>query len=163
MEFEAKTEYSSALITRAAWTFWMKKHRNDAVLSIIALIVVLYFFLIERNENWFVGFMLAVATIYVGAVYGGFLAYRRSSLALLRAMGSSEATWSFSENGIFCESGAGKAEMKWTAIDRLWRFREFWLLIYANGTYSTLPASPLSEDAKTFIEGKVRQAGGQVT
>ena len=77
MEFEAKTEYSSALVTQAAWKFWMKKYRKDAVLSIIVMIVALYFFLVQGNKHWVVEFMLAVATIYVGAVYGGFLACRR--------------------------------------------------------------------------------------
>ena len=53
--------------------------------------------------------------------------------------------------------------MKWSRIKKLWRYPDVLLLFtYDQQTYSMLPAAPLGEDWRRFIEEKVREHGGQV-
>lgn len=162
MKYETTLSYTEAMIIAAAKKYWLRKYSIDAVLSIHVLGAVSYLFFVEGYQNWAVGFLLAIALIYTITVYAGFFVWRGRSLSIFRAMGGSLARWSFTDDAFICESGAGKAELKWTTIKKLWRYSDVWLLFYASGTYSTLPVETLSGEAKNFIEQKIREAGGHI-
>lgn len=161
-KYETTTSYTEAMITSAAKKYWLRKYSNDAVLSVLVLAVVSYFFFVEEYQNWAVGFLFAIALIYTITVYAGFFVWRARSLAMYRAMGDPLVKWSFTEEAFICESSAGNAELKWSTIKKLWRYNDVWLLFYASGAYSTLPVETLSSEAKNFIEQKIREAGGHV-
>ena len=163
MKYEATTTYTEAMITAAARKYWVRKYLHDAILSVVVLCVVSYFFFVESYKNWATGFMLGIALIYTITAYAIFFVWRARSLAVFRAMGKPLAKWSFAEDAISCESGAGKAELKWSQIKKLWRYGDVWLLFYSSGAYSTLPVETLSGEAKNFIEQRIREAGGRVT
>lgn len=162
MRYETKISYDERIINTAVRRYWIRKHLGDAIMSVMVLMVGSYFFLVENARNWFVGLLIGAALLYTGVVYGIFLSLRAQARKTFRALGSPDATWAFSDDAIFCESSEGKSEIKWSMVKKLWQFKDVWLLFYANGAYSTLPAQPLSDELKEFIERKVAEAGGEV-
>ena len=162
MKYETTISYTEAMIIAAAKKYWLRKYFSDAVLSILVLGAVSYFFFVEGYQNWAVGFLFAIALIYTITVYAVFFVWRGRSLAMYRAMGTPLVKWSFTEDAFISESGAGKAELKWPTIKKLWRYNDVWLLFYASGAYSTLPVETLSNEAKNFIEQKIRETGGHI-
>jgi hypothetical protein len=162
IEYRVQAEYTTSLVTSAAWRFWRKRRWSDAVLSIALLSAVGYLFLVRGNREWWVGFFMALGLIYVCSTFGVFLAYRRASMNALVAMGDPVATWVFSEDSISSESGLGKAEIPWGKIKEVWCFPDSWLFVYGADNYSTLPIAAVSEDVKSFVLGKVLGARGKV-
>lgn len=162
MKYEVTITYTEAFVSAAAKKYWLRKYLRDAIMSIIVLGVVSYFFFVESYHDWVVGFMLAVALIYTITVYAIYFLWRRRALALFRSMGEGAVKWSFADEGFMCESSAGKAQLKWSAIKKLWCYSDVWMLFYASGVYSTLPVDTISGETKNFIEQKIREAGGHV-
>lgn len=61
------------------------------------------------------------------------------------------------------QSSEQTTTMKWSGFKKLWRFKEV-LLVFLHGqrAYLILPAGPLGEEGRRFLEDKVREHGGQV-
>ena len=71
--------------------------------------------------------------------------------------------WTFTEENIIAESGAGKSEFKWKIIKALIKTDSLWLLVYKNSSYSTFPLSGVSENILNFLSSKVVANGGKIT
>jgi hypothetical protein len=53
------------------------------------------------------------------------------------------------------KSGLGKVELPWTAVKKVWRFPEVWLLFFDGGGYSTLPTAQLDPELRAFILDRI--------
>ena len=71
--------------------------------------------------------------------------------------------WTFTDENIIAESGAGKSEFKWKIIKELIKSDGLWLLVYKNSSYSTFPLSGVSENVLNFLSSKVAANGGKIT
>lgn len=156
------TTYSPMLVQRAAHLFWRRRYSRDAMISVIALIAVLYFFFVKEYREPLVILLLGVAIIYSGAVFAAYFIYRSRALATFRSMQPPEVTWTLTDESIASESSNGKVELKWNLIKKIWQYHDIWILYYANDTYSTLPVNALNDETKEFIINKVRGSGGLI-
>lgn len=163
MEYEFTVKYSKAILNRAYLEFWKKKHGFDAVLSVILLLVASYIFFFMQVTEWYVMVFFTIALIFTIAVYSLYFIWRRQALSTLDTMKTPEARWKITDANIQTESDVGKVELNWTSIKKIWRFKEIWLLFYANGTFSTLPTQGLDADALGFMENKVAENGGKIS
>ena len=84
-------------------------------------------------------------------------------MTALNSMEIPEAQWKFNDEDLCTESDIGKVELYWTGIKKIWRFKEVWLLFYANGSFSTLPLESLNAEALQFVEDRVSECGGEVS
>jgi hypothetical protein len=66
--------------------------------------------------------------------------------------------------GITFKTSESVSIWKWSAIKRLWKFSDVWLVFrYKQSmSYSVLPTAELGADLTKFIEDKVKQHGGLV-
>ena len=59
-------------------------------------------------------------------------------------------------------SDVGTTTLQWSAVKELWQFPSVWLLLYSKTQFSTLPVACLPPDLQTFVQERVREAGGKV-
>lgn len=163
MEYEFTVKYSKAILSRAHFEFWKKKHLSDAIVSLILLMVASYLLFIWEMTQWYTVAFFTVALFFTAMVYGAYFIWRKQSLAILNSMREPTAQWKLTDEKLCTESGAGKVELYWTAIKKIWRFKEVWLLFYANGAFSTLPTDGLDAEVLQFVENKVAESGGEIS
>jgi len=163
MEYEFTVKYNKAVLSRAHFEFWKKKHLFDAVISPIILMVASYLLFIREITDWYIVLLFAVALIFTAMVYGTYFLWRRQAMAALNSMKIPEARWRFTDEKICTESDAGRVELYWTVIKKIWRFKEVWLLFYANGAFSTLPLEGLDPEVILFVENRVTENGGEIS
>ena len=163
MEYEFKVKYSKEILNRAHIKYWKKKHLVDAVISPVLLIMASYLLFVSEVREWYMVLFFTVAFIFTAMVYGAFFIWRRQALVALNAMKVPEAQWKLNNDSLFLESDVAKVELPWTAIKKIWRFKEVWLLFYANETFSTLPTQDLSAEVLQFIENRVVEGNGKIS
>jgi YcxB-like protein len=163
MQYNFTVKYSKAILSRAHFEFWKRKHGFDAVLSVIFLMATSYLLFIMEVTVWYVVVFFTIAFIFTIAVYSLYFIWRKQAMTALNAMKTPEAQWKFTDENLCTESDAGKVELHWTAIKKIWRFKEVWLLFYANGSFSTLPIDNLDADVLLFVENRVAENGGKIS
>ncbi len=162
MSFEVRVRYSEEILRRASRRFLWRYMGRDAVLGPAGFVLALVLWFGLGVREWYVvalgggGVLLGGMALLAGALF------RSRAVARFRQMTDPTVVWHFSDEGLATESELGRVEAPWSAVTKLWRFPEAWLLFFGAGGYSTLPADDLGADVRAFIEARVRDAGGQV-
>lgn len=75
-----------------------------------------------------------------------------------------QATIRIEPEGISFVTSDYSSTMKWSLIKQVWKFPDV-LLVFAFGkwNYTAIPVAPLGNEARQFIEDKVREHGGKVS
>src|SRR6266542_1508692 len=162
MSFEITVRYTEAILRRAARRFlWRFMGREALLPPALFLLALLLWFVFDVRE-WYVVvlgggcLMLTAMVLLAGALY------TNRAVKRFRLMIDPIVVWVVSEENLSSVSELGTIEVKWKAVSGLWRFPEVWLLFFGSTGYSTLPADSLDPELRTFLESKVRQAGGKV-
>lgn len=162
MEHSIVVTYDESIINSAAKHFWMKSVSRHFIIGVVILGITCAFWLFSGDRNWITATLIALSVIYLFIAVCLFFVVRKRSMKIFREMESPTASLRFSDEGFSIQSDVGRAEFKWRILKKLWCFDDVWLLIYANQTYSTLPASEIPEETKAFIVQQVRSHGGEV-
>jgi hypothetical protein len=102
--------------------------------------------------------MGVVLTIWVS-----WLALFRRAGAAVSTAGNPEVTLILADDTVTFRMVNAETIVRWQGISRVYRFKRFWVFVRTGTVYaSVVPAELLSEDARNFIESKVRQAGGRL-
>jgi YcxB-like protein len=163
MQYEFTVKYSKAILNQAYLEFWKRKHRFDTIISPILLITASYLLFIRDVTDWPMVLLFAVSLIFTAVVYGSYFIWRKQAMDALNSMKIPEAQWKFTDENLCAKSDIGKVELHWTGIKKIWRFKEVWLLFYANGAFSTLPIDGLDSEALQFVENRVAENGGEIS
>jgi hypothetical protein len=163
MTYEITVEYTEALVKRATRRFLVKFLGWDFLVVCLLMFISLGALVALGQRDWFVGAVGAVLLIAVLVGVAVIIVYHRRSMTALRKMKTPQAKWRFDEDGIGVETDLSTGSIKWRAIEKLWCFPEVWLLFTGKGVYSTLPASSLSHELKTFIINKVQETGAKIS
>ena len=159
---EVEVKYSEALIRKATIRFWVRFIAWDGFLAVAVLAMTVAYLAISGDRTWVIGFLgglLLLVVVIGGAVY---FTYLRRALAALRQMPSQTAIFSFDDKGVSCRSDLGSSQLNWSAIVKLWRFNEVWLLFVSKGVYMTLPTDCLTDETRQLILTKLAACGSKV-
>jgi Mn2+/Fe2+ NRAMP family transporter len=162
MEHDIVVTYDQSIINSAAKHFWMKSTSRHFLIGVAILAAAFALWFYGRSQNWLTATLIALSFIYLFIAIALFFVVRRRSMKIFREMESPTASWRFTQEGFSIHSDVGKSEFQWRILKKLWCFDDVWLLLYANQTYSTLPASKIPEETKAFIVQQVRLHGGEV-
>lgn len=108
--------------------------------------------------------VLSVIILILSAFYGlSWYSHYRRALKICEDMPDRKVTVKIEPESITFQTCEQTTTMKWSRVKMLWRYPDvLFLFTYSDQTFSMLPVAPLGEDAKLFIEEKVRAHGGQV-
>jgi hypothetical protein len=152
MKFETTVTYSEGTVRNSVRAFWWKKLGKELYWA-VPLFMVGVIVIAASPEHWYYGaFFSLVCAIAIIAAISGYFVYLKRSLALFKEMGNEQCSWSFSDDEFQVKSQVGETKLKWKALKEILKFEEFWLLVYKNGAYSTLPMAGVSKECREFIE-----------
>ncbi|WP_373532732.1 YcxB family protein [Vampirovibrio sp.] len=156
MDYEISVEYTDQLLKATAFKSSLKQSLRCLVLigfySALAFILTGLFGSINGVSWHFILqtglYFIFVITLIFGATYRRSLAEGRK---LKKKLGEKPFLIRFSDEFVMINSELGNSELKWKAFERLWRFKDFWLLFNTSLTAFILPKKALSTELENFI------------
>jgi hypothetical protein len=118
------------------------------------MIIALVSLVLRGERGWLVGFMAAGVLCVVAIVASVFIAHSRNTIGRFRKMRSPEATFDCTDQDFTLTSEMGTATMPWSAVEAVWRYPRFWLLVFSPAQFVTLPLECLSAEAQALILSK---------
>lgn len=162
MKHNVKINYTEAILTKAALNFWLKTSMSRILIGLLLLTLSLLAWFIGNQQNIITTMVIVLSGILCFTTLSVLFVYKKRSLATFKAMKSPVAQWQFGKEKITVKSGFGQSDLKWSAIIRLFSFKDQWLLVFANKAYSTLPLSDLTDGTKTFIKKRLTEEGAKI-
>jgi hypothetical protein len=162
MELRAEVTYSVALIKRAVQRFWWRSVGWKMLAALAVSSISLGLLVHAGNRSWLVGALGTLLLICVAFVVLLYLVHYRRGIARLAAMGTPAAELVASQSTLAVKSGAGTADLQWSAIKELWRFPEVWLLLLSPGQFITLPVGQLTPAFLALVQERVESSGGRI-
>ncbi len=158
---EISLRYSEPLLRQAVRSFFFRSVYRQLGLSffviVAAMTAVLAYLVWSDDRTWFVGF-LGAAVLFVGVfLVAIYVAHLRNTIGRYRQMRTPEATFAYDEQQITLSSELGSATMPWSAITEVWRYSQFWLILFSKSQFATFPLDGLDEDARAFIIRKTSE------
>ena len=157
---EIKLRYSEPLLRAAVRSFVFRSITRGFGLRFFvvcaALAVYLVYMIAQGERDWMVG-VTASMLFFVGVFFLIlYLAHYRNTVGRFRKMRVPEATLSYTEESFTLTSELGSGTMPWTAITEVWRYPDFWLILFSRSQFSTLPLSCLDAETQAFITRKTQ-------
>ena len=157
MLLQITVKYSAALIKTTTARFWLKFIGWDGFLAFGILAAISAYLVYIGDRSWQVGLfggLLLICVVLAATIY---LTYLRRSMAVFKQMPNPTATFTFDQTGLSYITDVGSSQLKWTAIVKIWRFPEAWLLFVSKGMYITLPVDGLTDDIQQLIIAKITE------
>lgn len=153
--------FSEPLLRAAVRAFWMRAVvRGLGLRYALALVVATAcaaILIIQRERSWVVPFLVSTLLLSALFVVSIYVAHLRNSLGKYRQMRRPEATFSYDEEQFTLASELGSSTLPWSAITEVWRYPDFWLLLFSRNQFVTLPLECLDQGTREFI---TRKTGG---
>ena len=154
--------YSEALIRKAVWAFWRRTMGWRFFVAVALLLVAFAYLVASGDRSWWVGAFASVlgfAGIFAVMLY--FVQYRES-ITKLRRMRSPQGTFEVGDERFRIASDVGSSELSWSTITEIWRFSEFWLLLFSRAQFITLPLADLDSEARELILSRAKSHGAKI-
>jgi hypothetical protein len=155
-------KYDRALIESATKSFWFRYCGKDVIICILMLSVAGFIWFGMKSHSWITATFLSLSIVFLFILIAIYIVYKKRALKTFEQMGSESVEWCFDDISFSVKSDIGSAEFKWVAIKKLWKFKDVWLMFYANSAYSTLPIKDMPEDIKTYIQKNITAHGGKI-
>jgi hypothetical protein len=154
--------YSEPLLRKAVFGFWRRTVGIGFVIALALVAVSLGFLLVQGVTSWVVG-VLATVLVFAGAVLITlYVVHYRSALQKLRDMGTPQATFVADESSFTVTSEIGSSNLRWSSVQAVWRFEDYWLLLLSKAQFITLPLVGVSAEMQTFMLARVQESGGKI-
>jgi len=76
--------------------------------------------------------------------------------------GEREVAYRATDEALHVSAPEGNMKIPWAVPEKLWRYRDFWLIFIDRVNTYILPADKMAGDLGEFIIRKVRENGGKV-
>jgi hypothetical protein len=134
----------------------------------------------RRYAGWFIGSLLvggccalglmardmrAAALLILGALifwWFGWLRAYRSAGRIALSYAKAPVTLRANDEGLSLSSSRSRSMVAWSTITHLYRLPSAWVFVTSERSSTAVPAVALSAEARSSIEARIRQAGGQV-
>ncbi len=109
------------------------------------------------------GILTCALFMSIAIIISSYIYNYRNSISKFEALGSSNATFKASYDTFAVSSSLGEITLPWSAIEQVWKNKDFYLLIFANGGYVILPTTKSNEQFQKFILEQVQKSNGKVS
>lgn len=159
---EVTVEYSGTLIKTVTRRFLLR-HFGWKRLVLIAVVILAALYLLSfGSRDWVFGVAIACLAILVVVLPARYIMAYTRSMSVFRKLSSPTATFTFTEDELSAKTDLGVSVLKWSAIQKIWRFPEAWLIFLTDWQYLTLPIERVDETMRQFILAKVGEHGGRM-
>ena len=158
MTDEYLLRFSPALVRRAVLGFWWRTVGFGYPLALMLSALCVGFLAWQGDRSWVIGFVAAVLVLGIVVPIALLCTHYRQAFAKLRGMKTPEARIAVGEAGLTVTSDLARSEIPWSTITEVWRFPDFWLLVFSRSQFMTIPLASLPADVRGRIAagGKVR-------
>lgn len=161
MDHHATLTFPEPLVRRAVFGYWRRTVGLGFAIALLILLLGLGRLVYSGDRSWLVGVLASAVMLGIGFPIALFVVHYRNSIQKFRAMGEPSALLVATESTLSITSGAGVASVPWSSVVEVWRFPDFWLLLFSRSQFVTLPLADVPPSVQTFILDRVREAGGK--
>ena len=151
----ADLHYTPALVRRATFAYIRRGMGTAGVFSIACVIIGAFFLGTINPGSWLSGVITGAAVVLLASIVGVYLLHYRLGMAKLRRMGTPHAVLRVDDSAFLVSSQSGTFSVPWETFSDVWRFPEYWLLIWGRGQFLTLPLDDLSDEIRSFISSRI--------
>lgn len=155
--------YSPSLARRVLMSFILRTLGMPYFAAVAALAFGFAYLVWDGDRSWFVGVIGALACLGALIPVVGFCVRYRQSAALMREMKNPEARLCVDAGGLTVSSDLGTSTFPWSSINEIWRYPEYWLILYSKSQFITLPLASIPPDIRVTIASGVENAGGRIS
>ena len=153
---------SKQIIRKATGCFWLRFIAWHGLMTIGLFLAAATAMVITRPRNWLTGATVAIAILLTTLAAALYFVRLNRALWKLDRMPSKSVRFTFTDDALGMESDTARSEVAWQMVERIWRFRDVWLLFVAKSVYVALPIVDLDQNVRDFIVDRVIQHGGRV-
>jgi hypothetical protein len=159
---EAQLVFTEPLLRRVAWRYrWRRWGIRYLIALGVAAAALVQVTAIDYNP-YLIGALGALALLAVMIAIGASIALRRQLLRNFRKHGGAPTPFRADSSGFTILSPVTTQTFAWSLVTAVWRFPDFWLLMFGRNNFITLPLASLSAELQTFVVDRVVAAGGKV-
>ena len=158
-----KLRYSECLIRRAIWAFWWRSTGYTFFGTLCILLAVFVYLFSIGDRSWWLGVLGSILGAVASVAVTLYFVHFQHSMARFRRMKSNDATLEVGDDRFKMTSDFGSTELSWSAVVKVWKFPEFWLLFYSAAQFTILPLDDLSLDSQATILERLKTHGAEVT
>ena len=162
MSYHATLFFSEPLVRQAAQAFWRRTVGIGFPFALAVMAAWLAALLWQGVTTWLVGALAMVLGFSVVILVLIYVVHYRNGLRKFREMGPPRASFQAEDATFTITSGLGSATLSWSSVREVWRFDQFWLLLFSKGQFSTLPLACVPAEMQTFIQQRVQATGGKI-
>jgi hypothetical protein len=151
MRHVATLSYSEELIRRAVFSFWLRGVGWKALLAMVVLVVVVSLEIHFEGRSWIIGALATLLFLAVGFVMLIYLVHLRQSLDRFRTLRNPRAIFAAEAEGFSLTTDARSSTLRWEAVYAIWKFDDFWLLLFSRSHFVTLPLADIPLQMREFI------------
>lgn len=148
-------KYTRTLLLRATTCFWKRHFGLRGIAALVALWAGVAVLWLLAAHTWYTVALLTGAVLVQVVLVGVVLLCRHRTLASLARLEDGAVQFRFEEEGLGMNSSLGTSMLKWSTFERLWKFRDVWLLFISKQQYIVLPVVELPSEALELVDSKV--------
>jgi len=162
MTHSATLIYSESLVRQAVFSFWWRGVGVGYFLAIAVASLWVTFSVAAGDRSWVIGVMGTVTVMGVVIAPVVLIVHYRNSMQKFREMVAASATIVAAEATFTLASDLGSSTFKWAVVKEIWKFQDFWLLIFSRSQFATLPLESIPVEMQNFILQRVTAYGGKI-
>jgi YcxB-like protein len=160
---EAQLVFTEPLLRRVVRCYrWRRWGRMYAILIPLA-VAWLAWLAIYDQDRYMTGFVAALTILLISTAIGAGVALRIQLLRNFRKLGGAPTQFRAEASTFTISSPISTQTWAWSIVTEIWRFPDFWLLMFGRSNFITLPVASTSEELRAFVAERVQAAGGKVS
>ncbi len=157
MTYEITAHYSEHLFKKTTRRFLRKFLGWHIILLWLATLALFGVLLTLGERGPLMGAAGTILALVPLVLIGVRHACCRRAINLLRKMETPQMNFTFDDDGISARSDVASGHIKWRAVEKLWCFREAYLIFLSKNSYWIVPDECLSDEIKHFITNRLKQ------
>ena len=162
MNLRYSLTYTPQVLRGAVFAYFRKIVGPWFPFVLAALAFYVTYLVYYGDRSWFVGAMAAFVLLVFAIVGSLFISHLRRASARASELTSESVTMLLSEQGLSFQSTLGTAELPWNGIASLVRARNFLLVEFKGGGYSSIPLGSVDAEGVEYLHNMVISSGGKV-
>lgn len=161
MTHASTLHYTNEIVRTAVFGFWRRTAGGLIVVWPLCALLLLGLWYRGFTPWWVLAFG-AVIVLTGGLAAALFLVHYAGSMRRFHALADQAVLFRAEENSFTLEAPMGTTTFNWSVVKELWKFKDCWLILYSKAQFNTLPLADIPQEMRTFVELKIRSAGGKV-
>ena len=162
MEHRATLEYSEPLVRRAAFAYWRRLAGGAFGLGVALVAASFVALWLGGDRSWRIGVLGTCLVVAVGFLAFAYAARLRDAVDKFERLPTGTGLLVATDDALHLSSALGTLTAPWSAVSRIWRHSDFWIVVLSRRQVATLPLATVSGQTQAFIVERVRSAGGKV-